>query len=146
MLSYDYVSQNIVEYHSILEPLYFFFFSFYLFFWFDFSFSVSFISWTMKRHMTMVTWYDIISLEHSKRNWNNSVKGIVVVYSSYNNSMMDSWMTYVLWQPLDQCPIAALTSKSQRQISSGKHELYNSQENSIKNYNHILPTIYMKSS
>ena len=52
----------------------------------------------------------------------------------------------VLWQPLDQCPIAALTSKSQRQISSGKHELYNLQKNLTKNYNHILPTIYIKSS
>jgi len=69
-----------------------------------------------------------------------------VVYSSCNNSMMDSWMTYVLWQPLDQCPIAALTSKSQKQISSEKHELCNSQKNSTKNYNCILPTIYMKSS
>ena len=71
---------------------------------------------------------------------------MVVVYLSCNNNMMDSWMIYVLWQPLDQCPIAALTSKSQRQISSGKHELCNSQKNSTKNYNHILSTIYMKFS
>ena len=50
---------------------------------------------------------------------------------------------YMLWQPLDQCPIAALTSKSQRQISNGEHELCNSQENSTGNYNSILPTIYI---
>ena len=56
-----------------------------------------------------------------------------------------SEMISVLWQPLDQYLIAALTSKSQRWISSGKHELCNSQENLIKNYNNILPTIYMKS-
>jgi len=49
-----------------------------------------------------------------------------------------------LWQPLDQCPIAALTSKSQRWISSGKHELCNSQENSMRNHNSILLTIYIK--
>jgi len=35
------------------------------------------------------------------------------------------------------------TSKSQRWISSGKHKLYNSQENSTGNYNSILPTIYI---
>jgi len=52
----------------------------------------------------------------------------------------------LLWQPLDQCPIVALTSKSQRWISSGEHELCNSQENLTKNYNSVLPTIYMKSS
>ena len=49
----------------------------------------------------------------------------------------------LLWQPLDQCPIAALTSKSQGQISSGEHELCNSQENSIGNHNSILLTIYI---
>ena len=52
----------------------------------------------------------------------------------------------MLWQPLDQYPIAALTSKSQRWISSGKYKLCNSQENSTKNYNYILPTIYIKFS
>ena len=35
------------------------------------------------------------------------------------------------------------TSKSQGQISSRKHELYNSQENLTGNYNSILPTIYI---
>ena len=49
----------------------------------------------------------------------------------------------LLWQLLDQCPIAALTSKSQGQISSREHELYNSQENSTGNYNSILLTIYI---
>ena len=34
-------------------------------------------------------------------------------------------------------------SKSQRQISSGEHKLYNSQENSTGNYNSILLTIYI---
>jgi len=45
----------------------------------------------------------------------------------------------LLWQLLDQCPIAALISKSQEQIFSGEHELCNSQENLTKNYNSILP-------
>ena len=54
-------------------------------------------------------------------------------------------LSELLWQPLDQCPIAALTSKFQRWISSGEYELCNLQENSTKNYNSILPTIYMKS-
>ena len=40
---------------------------------------------------------------------------------------------------------SSTTSKSQEWISSGEHKLCNSQENSIKNYNHILPTIYTKS-
>ena len=38
------------------------------------------------------------------------------------------------------------TSKSQRGIFSGEHELCNSQENSIENYNSILPTIYINYS
>ena len=41
---------------------------------------------------------------------------------------------------------SSTTSKSLRQISSGEHELCNLQENLTKNYNYILPTIYMKSS
>ena len=41
---------------------------------------------------------------------------------------------------------SSTTSKSLRQISSGEHELCNSQENSTGNYNSILPTIYIKSS
>jgi len=70
-------------------------------------------------------------------------------YSSMSFPSVQNFSTFyssLLWQPLDQCPIAALTSKSQRQISSGEHELCNSQENLIKNYNSILPTIYIKSS
>jgi len=51
----------------------------------------------------------------------------------------------MLWQLLDQCPIAALTSKSQGWISSGEHKLCNSQENSIGNHNSILLTIYIHS-
>jgi len=35
------------------------------------------------------------------------------------------------------------TSKSQGQISSRKHKLYNSQENLTGNHNSILPTIYI---
>ena len=35
------------------------------------------------------------------------------------------------------------TSKSQGQISSREHELYNSQENLTENHNSILPTIYI---
>ena len=38
---------------------------------------------------------------------------------------------------------SSTTSKSQRQISSRKHELCNLQENSIENHNNILPTIYI---
>ena len=38
---------------------------------------------------------------------------------------------------------SSTTSKSQRQISSGEHELCNSQENLIGNHNSILPTIYI---
>jgi len=38
---------------------------------------------------------------------------------------------------------SSTTSKSLRQISSGEHELYNSQENSTGNHNSILPTIYI---
>ena len=49
----------------------------------------------------------------------------------------------MLWQPLNQCPIAALTSKSQGQISSREYKLYNLQENSTGNYNSILLTIYI---
>jgi len=41
---------------------------------------------------------------------------------------------------------SSTSNKSHRRISSGEHELCNSQENSIKNYNYILPTIYTKSS
>ena len=49
----------------------------------------------------------------------------------------------LLWQPLDQCPIAALQVNLKGWISSGEHELCNLQENSIGNYNSILPTIYI---
>ena len=38
---------------------------------------------------------------------------------------------------------SSTTSKSQGWISSGKHELCNSQENSTGNHNSILPTIYI---
>ena len=55
-------------------------------------------------------------------------------------------MAFVLWQLLVQWPIAVLMSKSQGWISSGEHELCNSQANLTKNYNSILPTIYMKFS
>ena len=41
---------------------------------------------------------------------------------------------------------SSTTSKSQRQISSGEHELCNSQENLIGNHNSILLTIYIKYS
>ena len=49
----------------------------------------------------------------------------------------------MLWQPLDQCLIVALTSKFQRWISSREHKLCNSQENLTENHNSILPTIYI---
>jgi len=68
------------------------------------------------------------------------------VFLEWTVIVIDLIFVFVLWQPLDQCPIAALTSKSLSRISSGKHELCNLQENSTKNYNCILPTIYMKSS
>ena len=38
---------------------------------------------------------------------------------------------------------SSTSNKSQEWISSGKHELCNSQENSIGNHNNILPTIYI---
>jgi len=38
---------------------------------------------------------------------------------------------------------SSTSNKSYRRISSGEHELCNSQENSIRNHNSILPTIYM---
>ena len=50
----------------------------------------------------------------------------------------------MLWQPLDQCPIEAQAINLTGEISSGEHELCNSQENSTENYNSILPTIYIK--
>ena len=50
---------------------------------------------------------------------------------------------YVLWQPLDQCPIEAQVVNLTGEISSGEHELCNSQENLIGNHNSILPTIYI---
>ena len=75
---------------------------------------------------------------------------VLYLYKSHwsyilNQELMDlrGGKLLVLWQPLDQCPIAALTSKSQGQISSGEYKLCNSQENSIGNYNSILPTIYI---
>jgi len=49
----------------------------------------------------------------------------------------------VLWQPLDQCPIAAQAINLTGEISSGKHKLCNSQENSTGNHDSILPTIYI---
>jgi len=49
----------------------------------------------------------------------------------------------VLWQPLDQCPIEVQTINLTGGISSGEHELCNSQENLTGNYNSILPTIYI---
>jgi len=49
----------------------------------------------------------------------------------------------MLWQPLDQCPIAAQMVNLTEGISSKEHELCNSQENSTGNYNSILLTIYI---
>ena len=49
----------------------------------------------------------------------------------------------MLWQPLDQYPIAAQSINLKGQISSGEHELCNSQENLTGNHNSILPTIYI---
>jgi len=49
----------------------------------------------------------------------------------------------LLWQPLDQCPIAAQAINLIEGISSKEHKLCNSQENSIGNHNSILLTIYI---
>jgi len=38
---------------------------------------------------------------------------------------------------------SSTNNKSHRRISSGEHKLCNSQENSTRNYNSILLTIYM---
>ena len=49
----------------------------------------------------------------------------------------------LLWQLLDQCPIEAQAINLTGGISSGEHELCNSQENLTGNHNSILLTIYI---
>ena len=56
---------------------------------------------------------------------------------------MEPVLVTLLWQPLDQCPIAVQAINLLGQISSREHELCNSQENLTGNYNSILPTIYI---
>ncbi len=68
---------------------------------------------------------------------------LFLIIVSTTSAMIGVLVFFMLQQPLDQCPIAALTSKSQGQISSRKHELCNLQENLTGNHNSILPTIYI---
>ena len=49
----------------------------------------------------------------------------------------------LLWQPLDQCLIAAQAINLIEGISSREHKLCNSQENLTGNHNSILLTIYI---
>ena len=55
-----------------------------------------------------------------------------------------SQTSFMLWQPLDQCPMKVQAINLTGGISSGEHELCNSQENLTGNHNSIPPTIYIK--
>jgi len=68
---------------------------------------------------------------------------IELVLESAHQTIPNVIVYLMLWQPLDQCPIAAQVVNLTRGISSGEHKLCNSQENSTGNYNSILPTIYI---
>ena len=59
--------------------------------------------------------------------------------SDFGNTLM----TCVLWQSLNQCPIAAQAINLIEEISSREYELCNLQENSTGNHNSILSTIYI---
>jgi len=88
----------------------------------------------------MVTWLCITRKD---------IKGsrVIILYNIFTTYWSYRlYMAFVLWQLLVQWPIAALISKSQEWISSREHKLCNSQANLTKNYNSILPTIYIKFS
>jgi len=67
---------------------------------------------------------------------------ILVIYTAWNKSIYQNHVVATT-RPVSN---SSTSNKSQRQISSGEHELYNSQENSTENHNSILPTIYINYS
>ena len=86
--------------HGTLEPLYFILFYFIIYFsWFDFSF---FISWMMKRYMTVVTWHitshDVIGLESRRRARRMMSRCISIACSPHN---ITNFIQLVSLQPVD---------------------------------------------